>query len=243
SAGLVAVVSAVPLSQFSQRALDANLSDARWAAARVMCHERVVEYFASVHTVIPLRFGTIYIDKKSVGDMLAERAREFRSVIGRLQGMQEWGVLIYCDHPRLIESLASNNPTMNSLLRRAESAPPGESYLLFKQIESVKAKAARDEFATVLGRMRENLELSSEQSVSSSRHERQRNEHGELVARLSFLVQAGRFAQFQSAAERLAESYNSSGFHIELVGPLPPYSFVAESEHASTPGDNSGIAH
>src|SRR5215468_7151797 len=47
AAGLSAVVSAVPLPQYGQGALEANLADAGWAATRVMHHEQVVEHFAS----------------------------------------------------------------------------------------------------------------------------------------------------------------------------------------------------
>jgi len=229
SAGLVAVVSAVPLSQYGEAALEANLTDAGWAATRVMRHEQVVEHFASRLTVIPLRFGTIYIDKKSIGQMLANQAAEFNSVIARLRGSQDCGVFIYCDHSRLIDNVASNSSAIQPLIDRAGSAPPGQQYLLSKQIEGLKAKEARDEISAAVVRIRETLDAVSEQSVSSPRPERRRTERGDLIARLSFLVQTSRFDRFTAAAECLAQAHLSSGFHIELVGPLPPYSFVAET--------------
>jgi hypothetical protein len=228
SAGFSAVVSLVPLSEYGEQALDANLCDVKWAASRVMCHEGVVEYFASRRAVIPLRFGTIYVDRKSIGRMLAERARELGSLIERLRGREEWGVLIYCDQSKLIEHQMAGSSTIRHLLEREKSATPGQSYLLSKQIEGLKAKAAREEILSAVDAMKYALVASSEQSGSTSDSMRRRPEQPDLIARLSFLVQTKLFDEFRSTAERLAKTYLSSGFRLELVGPLPPYSFVLE---------------
>jgi hypothetical protein len=197
-----------------------------------MRHERVVEFFASRGPLIPLRFGTIYLDRMSVERMLSSRALEFRSMMKSLRGRQEWGVLIYSDHAALISNIASKNAEIRPLLERAAAAPPGQSYLLAKQIEVLKARTARQEISAAIVRMKEDLDASSEQSVSSP-PERRRTEHGELIARLTFLVQSRRFRRFQATAERLARDYLSSGFHIELVGPMPPYSFVGQKNRPS----------
>jgi hypothetical protein len=225
SAEFVAVVSPVPLSHYGEKAIQGSLSNAAWAATRAMRHERVVEFFASRCPLIPLRFGTIYLDRMSVERMLSSRALEFRSMMKSLRGRQEWGVLIYSDHAALISNIVSKNAEIQPLLERAAVAPPGQSYLLAKQIEALKARTARQEISAAIARMKEELDVSSEQSVSGP-PERRRTEHGELIARLSFLVQSRRFGRFRATAERLAGVYLSSGFHIELVGPMPPYSFV-----------------
>jgi hypothetical protein len=229
SAGLVAAVSTVPLSQYGEGALDANLSDVNWAASRVMSHQRVVEHFASRCAVIPLRFGTIYVDKKSIEQMLAERSEEFKALMQRLRGRQEWGVSIHCDYARLVETRALVNPAIRLLLDRRDSALPGQTYLLSRQIEGLKAKVVREEISTAVARIKEELDASSEQSIGSVSARGRRFEQGDLVARFSFLVRARRFDRFRARAEELAGSYLSSGFRIELVGPLPPYSFVAET--------------
>ena len=232
SAGLAAVVSAIPLSHYGEKAIEANLANAAWAATRAMRHERVVEFFASRGPLIPLRFGTIYLDRMSVERMLSSRALEFRSVMKSLRGRQEWGVLIYCDHAALVSNIVSKNADILLLMERAAAAPPGQSYLLAKQIEALKARTARQEISAAIVRMKEDLDASSDQSASGPL-ERRRTEHGELIARLSFLVRARRFGRFQATAERLARAYVSSGFHIELVGPMPPYSFVVQKNRSS----------
>jgi len=229
SAGFAAVASAVPLSDYGQPALDNNLTDTAWAASRVMCHERVVEYFASRRAVIPLRFGTIYIDRKSIGRMLEDRTAQLSSMMERLRGREEWGVSIYCDRAKLIDTRVSNNSAIRPLLDRIGSARPGRSYLLSKQVDALKVKATREEISTALLQMKKVLDAASEQSISTPQPERDRAEQPQLIAQLSFLVETRRFGRFRASAERLAETYLPSGFSIELVGPLPPYSFVAET--------------
>jgi hypothetical protein len=40
-----------------------------------MRHEQVVEHFASRTSVVPLRFGTIYLDRAGIEQMLGENER------------------------------------------------------------------------------------------------------------------------------------------------------------------------
>ena len=68
---LAAVVSAVPLTDYGEDALQTRLGDPAWTAVRAMRHEKVVEHFARRASVVPLRFGTIYLERESVRQMLA----------------------------------------------------------------------------------------------------------------------------------------------------------------------------
>ena len=58
---LSALASQVPRATYSEENLAEHLTDATWTAIRAMRHETVVEYVARRATVIPLRFGTIYL--------------------------------------------------------------------------------------------------------------------------------------------------------------------------------------
>src|SRR3954470_14719320 len=53
---LAAVVSRVPLKDYNEEALQANLVNPAWTALRAMRHERVVDYFAKRKSIVPLRF-------------------------------------------------------------------------------------------------------------------------------------------------------------------------------------------
>src|SRR4051812_2868394 len=105
--GLTAVVSRVALKDYNEDALQAHLNDAAWMALRAMRHARVADYFAKRASVVPLRFGVIYLDRSGVEKMLAERSEELRAAIRRLEGREEWGVNVFCDRKALLEAIAS----------------------------------------------------------------------------------------------------------------------------------------
>ncbi|HLM57997.1 MAG TPA: GvpL/GvpF family gas vesicle protein, partial [Pyrinomonadaceae bacterium] len=97
SGALAAAVSPVPLADYGEGALESRLADATWTAVRALRHERVVEHFARRAAVVPLRFGTIYLRRESVAEMLERDAARLLSVLGRLEGREEWGVNVYVD--------------------------------------------------------------------------------------------------------------------------------------------------
>jgi hypothetical protein len=57
-----------------------------------MRHETVVEYVAKRVTTIPLRFGTIYLERAGIEQMLTGKGRELQEIIEQLRGREEWGV-------------------------------------------------------------------------------------------------------------------------------------------------------
>src|SRR4029079_19545628 len=92
---LAAIVSQVLLSEYSEEGLAGKLTDASWTAIRAMRHEHVVEFFAKRTSVVPLRFGTIYLNKDRVEQMLTAQELHLKTILGRLEGSEEWGVNVY----------------------------------------------------------------------------------------------------------------------------------------------------
>src|SRR5215217_3851323 len=120
AAGLSAVVSAVPLEVYGEGALAARLSDATWTATRALRHERVAEHFARRAAVVPLRFGAIYLRREGVERMLAERAAQFREVLARIEGREEWGVNVYVERGRLREEVTRVSARLREMAARAD---------------------------------------------------------------------------------------------------------------------------
>ena len=141
---LAALVSQVPRETYSEESLAEHLTDATWTAIRAMRHETVVEYVAKRASVIPLRFGTIYLERNGIEQMLTEKSRELEEIIEHLRGREEWGVNVYCDRAVLLSSITSVSPVLRELAERAEQASPGQSYLMQKKIDALRVDEARD---------------------------------------------------------------------------------------------------
>lgn len=230
AAGLSAVVSEVPLGVYGEGALGQRLTDAAWTATRALRHERVAEHFARGASVVPLRFGAIYLRREGVERMLSERAAQFREVLARLRGREEWGLNVYVERGRLREEVTRLSARLREMAERADASAPGQAYLLRKKIEGLRDEEARAETRRVARETEETLAAACDGAVRLRVLKDEATEQGELAARLAFLVPSGGFGTFRDAAEGLADRYTPLGFRFELTGPWPAYNFAAAEE-------------
>jgi hypothetical protein len=224
---LAALASKVPRAMYSEANLAEQLTDATWTAIRAMRHETVVEFVARRATVIPLRLGTIYLERSGVEQMLTDKSRELESIIEQLRGREEWGVNVYCDRAVLLSSITSVSPVLRDLVQRAEQAPPGQSYLMQKKIETLKVDEARAAVNRIVDQIEQTLKSQTDDARRLRILKVETTEHGELKAKFAFLVKRAAFEEFRDAAERLAQEHQPAGVRLELTGPWPVYNFCA----------------
>src|SRR5215213_896563 len=225
---LAALVSRVPRASYTEERLAEHLTDATWTAIRAMRHESVVEYVAKRTSVVPLRFGTIYLERQGIEQMLAERSRELEEIIEHLRGREEWGVNVWCDRAILMASITSVSPVLRDLVERAEQAAPGQSYLMQKKIEALKGDETRAAVNRIVEQIEEKLKDRSDDARRLRILKVETTEHGELKAKFAFLVKRSEFEEFRDAAERLAQENEAAGVRLELTGPWPVYNFVQD---------------
>jgi hypothetical protein len=227
---LAALSSEVPLTTYSEESLAEHLSDASWTAARAMRHETIAEYVAKRAGIVPLRFGTIYLERAGIEQMLSERATELREILERLRGREEWGVNVFCDQSVLMSSITSVSPVLRDLSERAAQASPGQSYLMQKKIEALRV----DESRIAVSRIVEEIEYVLAEHSDDAKRLRvlkvEATEYGELKAKFAFLIRKSDFDAFRDAAERLAQEHQTAGVRLELTGPWPTYNFTDISE-------------
>ena len=226
---LAALASEVSLELYGEEALAEHLSDATWTAVRAMRHETVVEYVAKRASVVPLRFGTIYLERSSIERMLNEKGRELTQIIERLRGREEWGVNVYWDRATLLASITEVSPRLRELARQAEAASPGQAYLMQKKIEALRADEARTALNEIIDRVEQTLTDHADEGRRLRILKVEATEHGELKGKFAFLVKRSQFEEFRAAAERLAEENAAAGVRLELTGPWPAYNFSAET--------------
>lgn len=223
---LAGIVSAVPLSVFGEDALQEHLTDAAWTAVKAMRHEQVVEHFAKQTSVVPLRFGTIYLERSGIEEMLDEKREQLVAILKRLQGHEEWGVNVYSDRDALLENITTVSPRLREMSEAAKKAPPGQSYLLQKKIDALRTDEVKVEVVRIADEIEKSLHDRSDGSVKLKILKVETTEHGELKAKFAFLVNKEKFAAFRDGAEELARRFEDSGIKIELTGPWPAYNFA-----------------
>ena len=223
---LAALVSRVPLATYNEESLAEHLTDATWTAIRAMRHETVVEYVAKRASVVPLRFGAIYLERDGIEKMLTDRSRSLEEIVEQLRGREEWGVNVFSDRAVLMSTITSVSPVLRDLVQRAEQAPPGQSYLMQKKIETLKVDEARAAVNRIVDQIEERLKEQSDDARRLRILKVETTEHGELKAKFAFLINKTGFDEFKDAAERLAQEHQAAGVRLELTGPWPAYNFL-----------------
>ena len=221
-----ALASSVPLDTYKDDALAEHLTDATWTAVRAMRHETVVEYVAKRVSVVPLRFGTIYLERAGVERMLSENGRALARILERLRGHEEWGVNVYADRAKLLAGITSVSPRLRELAQQAEAASPGQSYLMQKKIEALRVDEARTALNGIIDHLEKSLSEQAEDAKRLRILKVEATEHGELKGKFAFLVKRAEFEEFRAVAERLAEEQLAAGIRLELTGPWPAYNFT-----------------
>ena len=223
-----AIVSKVPLREFGQEELEANLEDMRWLEAKVRAHQRVLETVLDSHTLVPMRFCTIYRSESGVQEMLARHYDDFVEALAHLEGKQEWGCKVYCDGKTLAQRVGEVSDRVKALKAEMEQKSSGVAYFLKKKIDEAIAEEVErisDEYAQ---RSHNRLSSHAEEAVVSPLQSKEITGRKEaMVLNGAYLVAEERLTAFRAELASLEEQCGDLGFSYEMTGPWTPYNFVA----------------
>ncbi len=229
-----ALVSQVPLSEFGQEALEANLEDIAWVEQKVCAHQAVLESVLDSHNLIPMRFCTIYRSEERAREMLVEHHDRLMEALGRFEGKQEWGVKLYCDKRALSQQVERVSDRIKALKAEIDQQSSGAAYFAKKKMESAveeEVERLADDYAQ---RCHDCLSTHAEEVVINAMQDRQITGRDDtMVLNATYLVDERRLDDFRVTVADLQEEHAELGFDNELTGPWPPYSFVdiEETKH------------
>ena len=202
-AGFFCWISRVDRREFADH-LSRNMEDLEWLAAAGVRHQRTVADIAAHSTILPARFGTVFLTEKSLEDDVKKRKKGLTESIKMVTGADEWGVKVF-SHPQAQAALAASSGT--DYLRKKASAQKVKGRILDdKEIEG---------FALSLARVAQGMAPGGK--VSSGQRD--------LEWSASILLQRKRKKEMQRVLDRFARKWRGRR-RIECTGPWPPYSFV-----------------
>ena len=228
---LAALVSAVPLAEFDEDSLRANLNDVAWLEEKARAHEDVLEAALACTPVVPLRLCTVFADGEKVRAMLKREHEVLYDALQRLYGRAEWGVKAYADREAVerealrqtageedeVADMSAGTAYMNR--RRAEARAREE-------VEEMADRWAREIHAR-LGAIASEALLNPLQRPELSGHD------GEMFLNGVYLVADAEAPAFRAAVAKLADEFDRRGIEIDLTGPWPAYNFVKSSIEAA----------
>jgi Gas vesicle synthesis protein GvpL/GvpF len=232
-AGLIALISRVPLAEFGEESLRENLNDLPWLERVARAHESVLESALAGGPIVPLRLCTIFGDEAGVRAMLMQEERQLRSALERVDGRQEWAVKLIVDRDALVAVARERSPEVAALEAELAARTEGGAYmherkldrLVADLVDRLAAELAEDVHAR-LGDWAADSVLNPPQNRELSGHE------GEMLLNGAYLVEAEREEGVRRLLRELEDRHSKVGARLELTGPWPPYNFVTRETGA-----------
>lgn len=177
--------------------------------ANLWQHETVVEALMTDHSVLPVRFGTIFPDEAAMQAVLVTRYAEFTTGLEHVRGYVELGLRVLWDD----DSALALTPD-----RQQPSHSSGRGYMLARleeecklQVRREQANALAEDIHTPLARL---AAETTRQTLMTPR----------LLLTAAYLVKREQVAAFRQEVEMLNSTYPE--VRLLCTGPWPPFSFV-----------------
>ena len=216
---VAALVRVVPLDEFGEEPLRANLNDRAWLERTAREHEEVVGRALAAGPVVPFRLGTIYRSDGHVRHLLRERGSSFAEILRGLDGKVELGVKAYFDRPRFLEAAAEGRDPVGEL-------GSGRRYLLRRRLEQQLAAEADAFKAEAAQASHEQLAAAAEDGRANPPQAPELSGRSEeMLLNGAYLVRRGD-ERLAAALAELEGRYGEQGVSYELTGPWAPYNFV-----------------
>jgi hypothetical protein len=206
-AGLACWISRVAKTEFADN-LAKNIENLDWLTEMTPRHQAALAAIAEENDVLPARFGTVFLNDKSLEEDVKGRQAVLVADLKRIQGNEEWGVKVFAVRPEVAEVRAGKSgkdylQAKSALLRaRAPVKDDGELRRFAKELERFAVATA--EVGTISGGRRD------------------------LRYQISLLLKRGEGKKLQSLLKQYENEWKNTR-HIECSGPWPPYSFVTRS--------------
>jgi hypothetical protein len=242
---LQAIVSQVSLRDFGQERLEENLDDMRWLEARVRVHQDILDQVVATHTLIPMRFCTLYRSEERVREMLQQHHADFVQALARLEGKREWGVKVYCDSQALAQRVGQVSDRVEELEVEMATKSSGAAYFMKKKLEeTIAAEVERisDEQAQC---SHDRLSSHAAEAIISPLQGKELTGRQEvMVLNGAYLVTEDQLAAFRAELANLQDEWGVLGFIYEMTGPWPAYNFsTIDLTDSETNCVEEGIAH
>ena len=226
-----AVVKYVSPDEFSEENLKKNFADLAWIELHARDHIRIIVEVMKSSTVIPFKFGTIFISEDRLGNFVSDYFVSLTENLQHLKGKEEWSVKIYCDRTKLNSRIGAISSEVRNLEEEIQRSMPGKAFILKRK----KVDLVEKEVQAAIGHYGQNcydqlVVLSATTRINNLLPREVTERTDDMILNASFFVQVEKVGEFLTIIDRSQEKYKEVGFDIEAAGPWPPFSFISIKE-------------
>jgi gas vesicle protein GvpL/GvpF len=183
--------------------LATHMENLDWLAEASVRHQRAVSEVAQHVTILPARFGTVFLTEESLHQHVHHDRRKLGEAFNRVENADEWGVKVF--------AVPQTPPPTR--------AASGKDYLRQKAARLETRARKADPEVQAFQKELDYISLASTDGGKVSSGQRG------LLWNASFLIPRSRTGELQGMLARFADRWAGS-YRIECSGPWPPYSFV-----------------
>lgn len=189
----------------------------------LMAHNRVLDGLAATGAVVPVQFGSVVLDGEAlVEEILAPGAERFATLLTDLEGRVQLNLKATYHEQAVLAEIVASDPEVARLNERTREVPEESAYAEKVRLGELVAQAMsakRDQDAAVL------LEPVLPLVVAHADRPGGGVDH---LLHVALLVEEARRSELEDVLEQLAEGVHER-VRLQLVGPTPPYDFVADA--------------
>jgi hypothetical protein len=239
--GIAAIVSDLTHRGDGDLALEEALCNAEQARAMVLAHYRVLQTLLDNHTVVPLRFGTVFADKTSLTATLNRHHDTLCESLNRVEGALEWGVKMFCNRAAAAARIEEESEAAGATRRQLGQLSEGAGFFVRKRLERVIDAEVEGAVHRCLQASHDHLaDVAREATAADLQMPAIHGRPDEMVFNGAYLVERGGEESLFAAIDALSEAYAPYGFLYERTGPWPPYSFSNGQVGAVSDGCSGG---
>jgi len=230
---LEAVVSRVSLEEFLSEEIQKKAQeDLNWIKEKAVIHEKVIEEAMrkgdEFISIIPMRFGTVFKEEKSLEETLNRYYEHFKTTLERLEGKQEWSIKVYLvDKKRLEQKIKEKNEAIKEKEKEIASLPEGMAFFMEEELKEVISREVEKKLNNIGELIFENLKKQAAEAARCKILERELTGRPELmVLNAAYLIAEERVEDFKKEIEELNQRVQSKGLFVECSGRWPAYNFI-----------------
>lgn len=224
--GIAALSSTVPLTEFGAEGLRRNLEDPCWLEEKVRLHESIVELVLAKGQILPMKFGTIFLEPEKIRALIRRNAPILQAAIETLREKEEWGVKGFADPAVLYDAVIRNDLALLTLSAEASAKPPGQAFFLKRKMEKIAFTKTQERQEALV---REAIEAIQKTVVELTESPSLLPEAGRvetIVLNMACLVRRDGLEAFHAVLDRWNLHHAAEGVRLVASGPWPPYHFV-----------------
>jgi hypothetical protein len=217
--------------EFSEENFKINLSNIQWMETHAKEHTDVISMSMENNTVIPFKFGTIFLSEDSLKKFVTDYSVSFNENFTQIKGKEEWAVKIYCNIKTLSEQIDELSEATAALEKQIRASSPGKAYLLErkkKQLIEEETNRLCKHFGQIY--FDEFKMISDSSFLNNLLPKEYTGRTDTMILNATFLVCKNKVNDFKNTSDTMVEKGRNHGFSIETTGPWPLFSFVTINE-------------